>query len=844
MRAFHTIAVPHNDILEGRLTMDVFAADLWEVYQGRAPLEYLDANEFFRKTYVTEGLKNILDVVEKRVSGKGGDPVIQIQTPFGGGKTHALIAMYHRAADWGAKPVVIVGTTMGADDTIWGAIEYQLTGQRVKFAGKAAPGREAMHELLESHQPVIILMDEVLEYATKAAAYVVGESTLAAQTIAFMQELTEVAGTIEKACVIVTLPSSAQKEQYDENAQRLFQQLQHVSGRVEKIYTPVKDTEISFVIRQRLFQKVNEELIKQNIQEFMDYALQESLLPPGQEPSDYRKRFQESYPFLPEVIDTLYFRWSTIPGFQKTRGVLRLLSLILYSLKEQGLVYITLSDFDLDDQEIRRELLKHTGAEFDGVIASDITSENSGSKNIDHDLGTSYQGLKLGTRAATSIFMYSFSGGIEKGAISGEIKRNATTTENPSSVISDALDKLRSTLFYLQYQDERYFFTNQPNLNRILVDKMDSVQSSQVAELERGILADRIGGLKLKVYLWPKDSSEIPDDQNLKLIILQIGNGLMKEILERKASTPRVNRNTLIFLTPSETERLGFENLAKKYLAYKLIQSDKTLNLTEDQRKDIKSDISKLDRDVSEQLRRYYRQIYIPIKDGFKELDLGVPTYGETKKIDDEVFDKLNADQEILTLVAPLFIKEKYLRGREYVLTAQLYNAGLTTPGEVRVIGRLAWEQGIQSGISSGIFGLGEFEDNQLVCRFYKEPSSVSFAENEVLIGEEVCKQQREKLEVAPTQPEELGGGHVIYPPTPPELPVGVGEGKTIKQLQLKLPIPKGKVSNLMGVLNFLQQKYENLELQISVSGGQMSEQEYEDKVKEAFRQIGINVED
>lgn len=106
MKAFHTIATPHKDILEGRLTMDVFAADLYEVSQKRGPDEYKDAETFFRKTYLTQGLENLLNVVEKRLSGKGGDPVIQIQTPFGGGKTHALIVMYHKAEEWGAKIIL------------------------------------------------------------------------------------------------------------------------------------------------------------------------------------------------------------------------------------------------------------------------------------------------------------------------------------------------------------------------------------------------------------------------------------------------------------------------------------------------------------------------------------------------------------------------------------------------------------------------------------------------------------------------------------------------------------------------------------------------------------------
>ena len=125
MKPFHTIAVPHSDILDGKLTMDVFAADLWEVSQDRGPDEYRDSETFFRKTYETEGLQNILTMVRKRLQGKGGDAVIQLQTPFGGGKTHALIALYHKAKEWGTKTVVIVGTALDPRVTLWGMIEEQ-----------------------------------------------------------------------------------------------------------------------------------------------------------------------------------------------------------------------------------------------------------------------------------------------------------------------------------------------------------------------------------------------------------------------------------------------------------------------------------------------------------------------------------------------------------------------------------------------------------------------------------------------------------------------------------------------------------------------------------------------
>src|SRR2546427_4623696 len=277
MKPFHTIAVPHRDILDGKLTMEVFAADLWETYNGRAPLEYKDATTFFHKTYLTRGLKNLLGVIEGRLKGTGGDPVVQIQTPFGGGKTHALIAMFHRAKEWAANTVVIVGTAMSPQDTLWGTIEEQLTGNISQLSGNVSPGREKLRTLLKQHQPVLILMDEALEYTTKAAGVQVGDTSLAAQTIAFMQELTEVAGTLDRVCVVITLPSST-LEHYDEKAEKLFQQLQKVAGRVEKIYTPVQEDEINKVIRRRLFSEIDEQKARTTVSEFLKYAEKEAIL--------------------------------------------------------------------------------------------------------------------------------------------------------------------------------------------------------------------------------------------------------------------------------------------------------------------------------------------------------------------------------------------------------------------------------------------------------------------------------------------------------------------------------------------------------------------------------------
>ena len=854
MTAFHTIAIPHEDILAGRLTMDVFAADLWEVYQGRAPDEYRDPVRFFQKTYQTEGLTHLLDVVAKRLRGEGGDPVIQIQTPFGGGKTHALIAMYHKAAEWGARRAVIVGTPLAPTETLWGLLAEQPAGNRDGFEELTPPGREALRGLLAAHQPLLILMDEVLEYATKAAGVTVASSTLAAQTLAFLQELTEAAATLERACLVISLPSSL-LEHYDEGAEKLFRQMQKVAGRVEKIYTPVQEHEITQVIRRRLFASIDEERMQEVVGEFLDYAVRESLLPAGVEPSEYRRRFEASYPFLPEVVDVLYQRWGSFASFQRTRGVLRLLSLVVHALKDQAIPYISLADFDLTNQEIRRELLKHIGPEYDSVIAADITGEEAGAKKADGELGPSYQGLRLGTRAATSIFLYSFSGGVERGAALGEIKRSATTTGNPASVVAEAVELLKGRLFYLQQRSGKVFFTNQPNLNRILLTRMENVDPKELTAEEQALLKKRVGGRRLKVFLWPTSDADIPDTPELKLILLQErDDALMQTILKQKGASTRVHCNTIFFLVALDSERPALERLLRKALAYEMIANDPTLNLASDQQKEVKDGLKKAQGDLAEAVRRTYRQLFIPVRDGLKELDLGIPTYGEERPLDEEVYEKLRLDGEILERIVPLVIKERYLREQEYVLTEQLAQAGLRTPGETRVVSRQAWERGIAEGVRQGLFGLGALEDNKPVCRYFKEEPFVGLAGSEVIIRAEVCQAQREAKAAQPSYrpPEEVStaiqevGSTVVG-----EAPEGAGTagperlpGLLRQRLRLQFTVPKGKVSGLMGVMNLLQHKFNRLEVVLTAEEGEISVQDYEDKIKEAFRQLGIEVKE
>lgn len=538
----------------------------------------------------------------------------------------------------------------------------------------------------------------------------------------------------------------------------------------------------------------------------------------------------------------------SFPTFQRTRGVLRLLSLVIHSQKESSKPYISLADFDLRNQELRQELLKHIGPEYNGVIASDITDAEAGAKKVDVSLGGAYQGLKLGSRAATSIFLYSFSGGIKQGITLGEVKRCATTTGNPSSVVAESVEQLNDQLFFMQKWGDRYLFSNQPNLNRIRLVKMEGIDEPKLVGDERDLLKEGIHGGRMKVFLWEENSGNITDSEDLKLIILRKEDQKkMTEILVNKGQTPRVYRNTLFFLYPLESERPAFVNFLKRKIANEQIDADKHLSLSEEQKKEIKKDIKNAERDLKEYLRRLYRMIAVPHKDGFKTIDLGIPTYGEDGNLVDEVHEKLRSGSEILVKIAPLVLKEKYLVGRDTVLTEQLYQSALKTPGEARPVSRSVLEQGIAEGVQMGLFGLGDLKDGQPVCRNFREPTSVALTGNEVIISEDLCRQQKEAEKSPP------GGPQVPFPK-----PGGGGDGpptgikdkggeelprqEMLHEVRLNFQVPKGKVSNIMGVMNLLQSKFEILEVGLTARDGTISEQDYQEKIEETFTQLNIKV--
>ncbi len=854
---FHTIAVPHEDIWQGRFTLETFAADLWKVAHKQGPEAYWDAELFFRQTYPTRGLQHLYDVVGQRLRGRGGASVIQLQTPFGGGKTHALIALYHKAQEWGANPVVVSGTALSGRETLWGLMAEQLTGARAGFEEPTSPGRAKLEALLREHEPVLVLMDEVLEYMTKAAGVMVGKTTLADQTLAFLQELTEAAATMARVVVVLTLPSSL-LEHYGEQATHMFEQLKKISGRVETVFTPVDDSEVGAIIRQRLFASVNDEAAAQVVNAFVEQAEREGVLPRGEESVAYRERFKQTYPFLPEVVDVLYHRWGSFPTFQRTRGTLRLLALVVGALLDSSRPYISLADFDLTSQEIRRELLKHIESAYDSVLAADITGDTAGARRVNREIGRAYRGLRLGERVATTIFMYSHVGGKgEAGATLAEIKRQNLMSGVPASIIAEVLQKLSNRLlFYLHEHNGRYYFTTTANLNRALTIRMENVTAEELQAAEYDLLRKVAGDQRMATYIWPTDTADIPDNEAPKLVILPTeAPERMMAFRDQKGQTPRVNRNTLFFLTPLRAARANFDNLLRRHLAYQELLEQETLSLTAEQRKRLERDAKRTGQDLHEQILNLYRLLYLPAREGWDTLDLGTPTFGSGQKLNERVYETLHLEKRLLEKLAPLVIKERFLADRPFVETVQLAQSGPRTPGEILAVGRQAWEQAIAEGVRQGLFGLGVLDDEgRPRCLYFKQTPTVSLEGREVILRADLCQQEA-------AEPSALPGGDAApsrsirqpagnYQTT--TLP-GWGEGGTAtettvqgptrQQLTLRFALPFGQASSLLGLFNLLQHRFKTIEITIQLRDGEISEADIESKIRETFRQIGTDVD-
>jgi hypothetical protein len=344
-----------------------------------------------------------------------------------------------------------------------------------------------------------------------------------------------------------------------------------------------------------------------------------------------------------------------------------------------------------------------------------------------------------------------------------------------------------------------------------------------------------------EIYLWPPHSKDIPDNIRLKLVVQQNRDEeSCREILENCGERTRVRRNTVLFLCPMESERISFNNFLKEKLAWRLIEEDKTLSLTPEQKREAGNGIKKAEREAKERIRSLYRILLLPSKDGFKEINLGIPTYGAETSIDKEIYERLRSENEILEKLASLSLKEKYLKDRDYVETKNILESLFNTPGEIRITSDGVLKNCIKEGVEQGLFGVGDLEKEKPICRYFKTEFSPGLVEGEILIRAELYKPPEEGFkpteeaipfkETAEEEAEEK-----VY-----------GKKESYRTIHLKLDVPTGKLSDIVRIIPYLKSKFNQVKVKVEIftQGGEITISNYEDKIEETFKQANITIEE
>lgn len=573
------IMTPHEDVASGRFQQAEFAADLWQVYRGEAKAEYGDPVHFFRRTFMTEGLKVLLGTALRRLCGDSGDPIVELQTNFGGGKTHSMLALYHLFSgthfaelagveELAAKMdvtcksqtvhrAVLVGTRIAPGQpaekedgtvvhTLWGELAWQLGGKAgyklVEQADRTAssPG-EALHTLLKKYAPCLILVDEWVAYARQLHDEGVLCGGSFETQFTFAQTLTETVRNVDHAMLVVSIPASdsvsphmqTQTSDVEVGGERGFQalhRLKNVIGRIESAWRPASQEESYAIVRRRLFDDINDAKLFKNrdavIDAFMDmYGKQSQEFPTECREAEYRRRMQACYPIHPELFDRLYNEWASLERFQRTRGVLRLMAAAIHALwdRQDASLLILPASIPIDDQKVQPELTRYLENSWIPVIERDVDGPNSLSRRLDHanpNMGR-YSACR---RVARTIYMASAptSKTPHKGADDQHVKLGCVQPGESVATFGDALRRLSDQAMHLYADKNRYWFDTQPTVQRLAKDRASDVKPDAVIEeIRRRLEAEQYhrGGFG-KVHACPASSADIADERSTRLAIL------------------------------------------------------------------------------------------------------------------------------------------------------------------------------------------------------------------------------------------------------------------------------------------------------------------------------------
>ncbi len=778
---------PRDDVLDGSLQEDQFAASLATVAHdpNKAAPNYRQASRFFEMTYPTEGLKTLLSNLTGRflASGTGQatdytSSILCLDTRFGGGKTHDLIASYHlaehagdienlgdhllpndeRSAEAYQKAVndglsvdsaVFVGGHVDARNarsdrndpnapntkTMWGEIAYQLYGaegyEELKEydQNRNAPGQNKLKDLFElGAGPALVLIDEIAAYLESASAVEVGSATLASQTLSFVLSLLETASESDDVTIVYSIADTAFEEEA-EDVRGLIDELNQIGRRQHKTVTPTDESEVGQVLQHRLFEDIDDEAASEVSQSYFQlYTNSERQFPQEATDASYVDRLEREYPFHPTVIDTLTEKIDTIPKFQRTRGALKLLARAVYYRwnnrpDHYERHWVRLYDLTPSDDAPSGSIsstLHESLFEFvdlSSAVSADIYNDDGTAHAQLEDRKWTEKGIPaLGSHMTTAVLWHSLAYGEQATGITrAEMNETLGHPDIRFDNYDSALDALAgsdmSVACYYLYDEERVRFKSDPNLIRIIDQRVDNTPDAQARSRFEARLESETGTGAFEPVSYPESPADLPDKASTpQLAVMHMDTApVTKELLEdesnpesvpekvqslyQKSATKqggdvqsRVYKNYVLFLAPDDERVRSAVDEARHLEAIEALLDDsqQTADLSEDQIEELRERQDKKYGLLGELVRGVYRHLYYVDRDGLTHITINATeANGGTSLVNavEETLDDrlIRADADAKGVA---FFKQKlWQRTQDSMTTQQLVEQFAKKPG-------------------------------------------------------------------------------------------------------------------------------------------------------------------
>lgn len=720
LKPWREIARPHKDVLEGTFKQSEFAADITQVANGTATPEYQDAEKFFSRTFITEGMRLLLVSVAQRLAGLGGDPVIQLQTAFGGGKTHTMLAVLHLASRQvstdklaGIPPLldqagitelphaniaVLDGIAMSVSqgkqhgticaNTLWGEMAWQLLGEEgynlvaASDRDGTAPGKDVLAKILTKSAPCVVLIDELQKFFSDLTPGKQLNAGTYEANLKFVQALTEAFKTVPNAILLASLPES-ETEVGDSFGQKTLTALEKHFGRVESVWKPVATEEAFEIVRRRLFESAGERAQIEGIsRQFWDYYRQNArYFPLETQSNEYFERMCSSYPIHPEIFDRLYEDWSTLDKFQRTRGVLQYMAVIIHRLWNDNNqdALIMPGSIPLDDSLVRNKSIHYLPQGWEPVLEREVDGYRSEPHRIDGD-DTRFGSVQAAHRVMRAVFLGSAPSTSDQVVKGIQLERVLLGTVQPGQtvgVFEDVLKRLRDKLHYLYSDQDRFWLDTKPNLRREMESRKQNIDKLTLHDELKRRVSNVFGrnSIFAGVHVFT-NSVDVPDDYGFgpRLVVLSPSEGYTKtdgnnainaaeKILAFRGDQPRQKRNRLIFFAP-DTDIVGRLNEAgRTYLAWKEIVNDINegkLNLDLFQAKLAKKNTESAEKMLQQMVRESYKWILCPMQ--FKATDKSVDWESvavstNSANLIQEIENRLREEEWIISEWSPIHLK-------------------------------------------------------------------------------------------------------------------------------------------------------------------------------------------